>query len=123
MDEHMHDGPGMDSHAEPPAGRPAVTFMGNAYDLTALGALVTGLMLAFICLTCNMGLYCLPFIPIGAGVVGLITARQAVNQERTQVWSWLGVGIGGVFLLLMAAVIVAYIGFFVLAIIVSGEFG
>jgi hypothetical protein len=34
-----------------------VTFMGNTYDLTALGALFSALLLVFICFSCNMGIY------------------------------------------------------------------
>jgi hypothetical protein len=73
-------------------GRRTVTFMGNTYDLAALGALGSGAVVLFSCLTCNLGYYCLPFIPLLLGLVGIISAREAVNKERTRLWSWLGIG-------------------------------
>lgn len=75
-------------------GRRTVTFMGNTYDLAALGALGSGALVLFSCLTCNLGYYCLPFIPLLLGLVGIVSAREAVNKERTQLWSWLGIGAG-----------------------------
>ena len=75
-------------------GRRTVTFMGNTYDLAALGALGSGALMLFSCLTCNIGYYCLPFIPLLLGLVGIVSAREAVNKERTQLWSWLGIGAG-----------------------------
>lgn len=82
-------------------GRRTVTFMGNTYDLAALGALGSGALVLFSCLTCNMGYYCLPFIPLLLGLVGIVSAREAVNKERTQLWSWIGVG-AGVVVIVMA---------------------
>jgi hypothetical protein len=75
-------------------GRRTVTFMGNTYDLAALGALSSGVLVLFSCLTCNLGYYCLPFIPLLLGLVGIVSAREAVNKERTRLWSWLGIGAG-----------------------------
>ena len=75
-------------------GRRTVTFMGNTYDLAALGALGSGAVVLFSCLTCNLGYYCLPFIPLLLGLVGIVSAREAVNKERTRLWSWLGIGAG-----------------------------
>lgn len=77
-------------------GRRTVTFMGNTYDLAALGALGSGALVLFSCLTCNLGYYCLPFIPLLLGLVGIVSAREAVNKERTRLWSWLGIGAGAV---------------------------
>ncbi len=82
-------------------GRRTVTFMGNTYDLAALGALGTGALVLFSCLTCNMGYYCLPFIPLLLGLVGVVSAREAVNKERTQLWSWLGIGAGAVVIVMI----------------------
>jgi hypothetical protein len=73
-------------------------------------------MLLFSCLTCNMGYYCLPFISLVLGVVGVLSARQAVEAERTKLWSWLGIAAGGLVLLLIAVFFVLYVGFIVLAI-------
>lgn len=89
-------------------GRRTVTFMGNTYDLAALGALGSGAVVLFSCLTCNLGYYCLPFIPLLLGLVGIISAREAVNKERTRLWSWLGIGAG---IVVIVAGILAVMGF------------
>jgi len=88
-------------------GQHTVTFMGNTYDLAALGALSSGVLVLFSCLTCNLGYYCLPFIPMLLGLVGIASAREAINKERTQLWSWLGIGAGVVVII---AGILAVIG-------------
>ena len=97
-------------------GKPTITFKGNTYDLLSLGSLITGALTLFSCLTCNMGYYCLPFIPAVLGLVGMITAHQAVNTERTKLWSWLGIAASGIVLLLILGVIALYIGLIVLMI-------
>ena len=89
---------------------PEVTFMGNTYDLTSMGALAGALLLVFLCFTCNMGSYCLPFIPILLGLIGVLTARQAVDSERTMIMSWIGIGAGVIFLLLAFIGIILYFG-------------
>ncbi|MBN2390814.1 MAG: hypothetical protein JXR84_08825 [Anaerolineae bacterium] len=106
--EQMREEHGEDFNPETdlPGGR-TVTFMGNTYDLAALGALGSGVLVLFSCLTCNMGYYCLPFIPLLLGLVGIVSAREAVNKERTQLWSWLGIGAG---IVVIIAGILAVIG-------------
>jgi hypothetical protein len=96
---------------------PKVTFRGNTYDLISLGSLITGALLLFTCVTCNMGYYCLPVISLALGAVGLLSARQAVDEKRTKLWSWLGIAAGGIVLLLIALCFILYIGFFAVAII------
>lgn len=93
---------------------PEATFHGNTIDLTALGAVASAVLVLLSCVTCGMSFYCVPFIPLIMGVVGLLAARQAVNQDRTRLWSWIGVGVGGLALLLILAGIVIYIAFIVL---------
>lgn len=90
--------------------RLAATFMGNTYDLAALGALASAVLLACMCGTCNLGFYCLPLLPLALGLVGVFSARQAVNYERTRLWSWIGIGVGGVVLVLLVVALVAYFG-------------
>ncbi len=99
---------------------PEATFKGNTYDLAALGALTSGVVVLFSCLTCNMGFYCLPLLPLVLGLIGLLSARQSVEEERTRLWSWLGIAAGGFITLLIVAGIVLYVAFIVLA-IVAGE--
>jgi hypothetical protein len=95
---------------------PQVTFRGNSYDLTSLGSLVTGGLILFSCVTCGMGYYCMPVIAVVLGAIGVLGARQAVDRERTRLWSWLGIATGGFILLIMAAAFVLYIAFIILAV-------
>ncbi len=90
-------------------GKPQITFMGNTIDLSAFSALTASAIVLFSCLTCNMGYYCLPLVPLLLGIIGLTAARESVDEKRTRWMSWIGVGVGGgIFALLMIA-IVAYI--------------
>lgn len=88
--------------------RLTVNLMGNTYDVAALVAVVTGAVMVFLCLTCGLGTYCLPLVPIAAGVFGLATAARAVDPKRTRLLSWLGIGAGGLALLLFLALIAVY---------------
>jgi len=103
---------GTSANDEAPRPRPTITFMGNAYDLTALGALASGLLVLFLCTTCSMGFYCLPFIPLALGLVGIIASRNAVDRQRTVTFSWIGLAIGIAILILLAGCVVAYFGLF-----------
>ena len=100
---------------------PEATFRGNTYDLAALGALTSGVIVLFSCLTCNMGFYCLPLLPLVLGLIGLLSARQSVEEERTRLWSWLGIAAGGFLVLLAIAGVVLYIAFIVLAVAAGGS--
>ena len=99
---------------------PPVTFRANTYDLMSLGSLVTGALILFSCITCGAGYYLMPLIALALGAVGLLSARRAVEADRTRLWSWLGIAAGGVVLLLIALCIILYVGFIVLA-AMSGE--
>jgi hypothetical protein len=100
---------------------PEATFRGNTYDLAALGALTTGVVVLFSCLTCGFGFYCLPLVPLILGLIGLLSARQSVEEERTRLWSWLGIAAGGLMVLLIIAGVVLYIAFIVLAVVAGGS--
>ena len=97
--------------SEETASRPQVTFLGNSYDLTAVVAVTAGAMVAVPCLTCNMGSYCLPLVPIVLGLVGLISAKDSVDPERTRLLSWLGIGGGALVFGLIVLGILLYVGF------------
>jgi len=114
---------GTAAETAPPPARPTVTFMGNTYDLASLGALISGSLLMFMCLTCNQGIFCLPFVPIVVGVIGLLSADQAVDAKRTKLWSWLGVGMGGAVLALIGIAVLLYVALFVFVVIASGKSG
>jgi hypothetical protein len=90
------------------AERPRVTLLGNSYDLTALAALATGLLVVLMCLTAGQAAYCLPFIAIVLGVIGLVFSKDAINPERTRLWSWLGLGGAGVSLLVGLLLLLSY---------------
>lgn len=98
-----------------------VTFLGNSYDLTSLGALASSGLLLFLCVTCNMGFYCLPVLPLLLGIVGVVFASESVDQERTRTWSWIGLGTGAVAVLLILLCVLAYIALFVLAIVMAEQ--
>ncbi|MBC8252944.1 MAG: hypothetical protein H8E35_02795 [Ardenticatenia bacterium] len=102
---------------------PRVTFRGNSYDLISLGSLAIGGLMAFTCLTCNLGSYCVPFIAIALGLVGVLSAHQAVDAKRTRLWSWLGIAAGGLLLLLILVAVVLYVLGFIVLLIAGGELG
>jgi hypothetical protein len=91
--------------------KPAITFMGNSYDLTAVVGVTTGAIVLLTCATCNLGYYCLPLVPIILGIIGLVAAKDAVDPERTKLLSWLSLGSGVIILLLIFLAIVAYVAF------------
>jgi hypothetical protein len=102
-----------------PGQRPRVMFSGNSYDLTALAALVTGITVMLMCLTFGQAAYCLPFAAIALGIVGLVMRREAVNPERTGLWSWLGIGAGGLTLLVGLLLIFSYFACFFFMMLLS----
>ena len=69
-------------------------FRGNSYDVAALGALASGVLVLFTCITCGFGYYCLPFVPMLLGLIGIAAARDAIDEESTKLWSLLGIGAG-----------------------------
>ncbi|MBN1978757.1 MAG: hypothetical protein JW918_15270 [Anaerolineae bacterium] len=84
-------------------------YRGNAFDITALIALATGLLTLLTCASMGYMIYCMPVIPLALGIVGLATARKAVDPERTRLLSWIGLGSGGVFLLMALAFFVIWL--------------
>jgi hypothetical protein len=104
---------------EPQPERPQVTFRGNSYDLISLGAVASAAILLLMCFTCNMGFYCLPFIPLLLGIIGLLVAKDSVDEERTRLLSWIGVGSGGVVLVLGTLAVLAYFAFIFVVVLAS----
>jgi len=90
---------------------PAVTFHGNNYDLAAVVGITIGVVTLLSCASFGMATYCMPFLPVILGVVGLVTAKDSVNPERTKLLSWISIGIGGLILLLIVVLVVLYIAF------------
>jgi len=92
--------------------KPVVTFRGNNYDLmSVVGASIAGATL-FACGTCGFGFYCLPFIPLILGVVGLFSLKESVDPDRTKLLSWAGIAVGSLVVLLILAGILFYILYF-----------
>ncbi len=108
---------------EPQPERPRVTFRGNSNDLISLGAVASAAILLLMCFTCNMGFYCLPFIPLLLGIIGLIVAKESVDAERTRLLSWIGVGSGGLVLVLGTLAVLAYFAFIFLVVLTSAGNG
>ena len=102
--------------------KPSVTFEGNNYDLMAIVGVTIGAAVLLSCATLNLGWYCLPIVPLILGGIGLATAKDSVNPERTRLLSWLSLGAGALILGLIVLGILAYILFIVFAIADSGGF-
>lgn len=98
----------------PPAGpnqKLPPSFTGNTYDLAALSSVAIALFTFSSCLGAS---YCWPFVGILLGMVGLISAKDALDPQRTRLLAWLGIGGGALFLVLIAALILFSIAIFVL---------
>lgn len=91
-----------------------IPYQGNSYDLMALVGVIIAVLVLFTCVTCNFGLYCLPFIPIVLGIIGLFSAKDAVNPARTKLLSWISIVSGIVILAVIALAIVVYIIIFMI---------
>lgn len=97
---------------EPVVPIPVVTFQGNNYDLVAVVAVTVGGVTLLTCGTCNLGMYVLPFAPLILGLIGLLTAKDSINPQRTKLLSWLSLGAGVIILLLALVLIIIYVGLF-----------
>ena len=101
-----------DSITEQPASPPEITFWGNNYDLmSVVSASIAGSTL-FACGTCSVGFYCLPFLPLILGIVGLFSLKDSVDHNRTKMLSWISISIGLIFVLLIVALMLFYILYF-----------
>jgi hypothetical protein len=121
MDENPNN---LNLSAEPavePASKPMVTFMGNSYDLTAVVGVTIGGAVLLSCLTCNMGYYCLPVVPIILGIIGLAAAKDSVNPERTKLLSWLSLGSGAIIILIIGLFIALYVAFILVMMAAEGN--
>lgn len=96
---------------------PGITFQGNGYDLSAVIGVTIGALVLLSCATCNLGYYCMPFIPIVLGIIGLVAVKNSVNPDRTRLLSWLSVGAGTAILLLTVLFTALYLGLIVFAIV------
>lgn len=103
---------------------PTVTFQGNNYDLAAIIGATVAAVILLSCGTLGLATYCLPVVALVVGIVGLRTAKDSVNPDRTRQLSWVSLGIGGLILVGLLLLIILYvvlIGFGILA-STTGEF-
>lgn len=101
---------------------PAEMYQGNSYDMAALVGVISGALVLLSCGTLGLGTYCLPLLPLILGVIGLVTAKDAVNPDRTRLMSWISIGIGGVIFLLIILLVLVYAGFIFFAVASEGNF-
>jgi hypothetical protein len=87
---------------------PVVTFQGNNYDLAAVVGVTIGAITLLSCASFGLATYCMPFLSVILGVVGLVAAKDSANPERTRLLSWISIGVGGLILLLIVALVVLY---------------
>lgn len=82
---------------------------------------IIGAVTVLSCASFGLATYCMPLLPVILGVVGLAAAKDSVNPERTRLLSWISIGMGGIILLLILALVVLYIVFFGFAIANEGK--
>lgn len=97
----------------PPTQAPAPTFVGNFNDVLAIVAATLAGVTVFGCLTMNYGFYCIPIVTLIVGAVALVNAKSSIQPERTKRWGLIGLGTGGVFLVIMIAVMLLCILFYI----------
>ncbi|MCB0210657.1 MAG: hypothetical protein KDJ52_15060 [Anaerolineae bacterium] len=97
-------------------------FQGNGYDLAAFVGVIVGGMTLLSCFTFGVGQYCMPIIPIILGVIGLLTAKDSLNPDRTRRLSWLSIAAGAVILLLIIIFVGFYIGLIVFGVAADSGF-
>lgn len=100
-----------DSAEQAPA-KPTITFLGNSYDVMSVVGVSTAGATLFACGTCGTGFYCLPLIPVILGAIGLLSLKDSVNPERTKLLSWVSIGVGAIFLLLILLLMLFYVVYF-----------
>ncbi|MDM8527372.1 hypothetical protein QUF58_04100 [Anaerolineales bacterium HSG24] len=93
-----------------------ITFEGNNTDLMAIIGAITAAMTLFSCGTMGFGFYCMPCIPGFFGLIGLLTAHEATDPQRTQLLSWISLGVTFLFVALIGMFILLYFLFIALAI-------
>lgn len=111
--------PSVDLTGSPP---PAEIYQGNSYDIAALAGAISGGLVLLSCGTLGLGTYCLPLLPLILGVIGLVTAKDAVNPDRTRLLSWISIGIGGAIFLLIILLVLVYAGIIFFAVASEGNF-
>lgn len=116
--------PDTDAEAIPiptsPSAATEITFQGNNYDLMSVVGVTTGGIALLTLGTCGLGTYCLPFLPILLGIIGLVVAKDSINPDRTKRFSWISIGAGSILFALIIVFVALYIGIIFFAIAAEG---
>jgi len=104
----------------PPNTSAEITFQGNNYDLMSVVGVTTGGIALLTLGTCGLGTYCLPFLPILLGVIGLVVAKDSIDPDRTKRFSWISIGAGGILFALIIMFVALYIGIIFFAVAAEG---
>ncbi len=105
-----------ETHVAPSVPQPQVsvpTFVGNFNDVLAIVAATLAGVTVFGCLTMNYGFYCLPIVTVVVGAVAWVNAKSSVQPDRTKRWGLISLGTGSVFLVIMIAIMLLCILFYV----------
>lgn len=95
--------------SEPP------TYTGNKRDNLATIAMVAGVGVIISSCT-GIGGCLLPIFALVAGIMGLRSASQAINPDRTRKYSWIAIATGGFMVVVILGVALLYGGIILAAI-------
>ena len=88
----MAENPSTENSLQPSSGAtPQQKYSGNNYDVYALVAGALGGSSLLMCISFNMALYCLPFVPLVLGIIALRKAKESVDPNRTRNLAWVGI--------------------------------
>jgi CHASE2 domain-containing sensor protein len=87
--------------------KPAPSFMGNANDLVALIAAVSGAAIFGSCFA-SLAAWCVPLV---LGIIGLVLAKEALDPKRARILSAVGIVSMVVLFLLCIVLFVLYVVF------------
>jgi hypothetical protein len=87
--------------------KPAPSFLGNANDLVALIAAVSGAAIFGACFA-SLAAWCVPLV---LGIIGLVLAKEAIDPRRARILSAVGIVSMVVLFLLFIGFIVLYVVF------------
>jgi len=87
--------------------KPAPSFLGNANDLVALIAAVSGAAIFGACFA-SLAAWCVPLV---LGIIGLVLAKEAIDPKRARILSAVGIVSMVVLFLLFIAFVVLYVVF------------
>ncbi len=108
----INPAPSQSTSPAAPSGQPAPSFIGNTNDLMAIIAGTVAIISGVCCLSGGYGIYCLPVVGVVLGGLAVANARSSVDPSRTRQWGWIGLGVSGAVLLLIAVAMVCVAVFY-----------